>query len=108
MMKTTARTSRHNRVRSRIAGTADRPRLVVFRGSTTVSAQLIDDATGTVLASAVAKKVTVESGKQVGTALAKAAQTKQIDRAVFDRAGYAYHGIVRAVAEAAREGGIKI
>lgn len=107
-MKTAARASRHNRVRSRISGTAERPRLVVFRGSTTVSAQLIDDATGTILASAAAGKVTVESGQTVGAALAKAAKTKKIDQAVFDRAGYAYHGVVKAVAEAAREGGIKI
>lgn len=107
-MKTAARTSRHNRVRSRISGTAERPRLVVFRGATTVSAQLIDDTAGTVLASAAAKKTTVESGQKVGAAIAKAAKTKKIDRAVFDRAGYAYHGVVQAVAEAAREGGIKI
>lgn len=107
-MKTAARQSRHSRVRSRVAGTAERPRLVVFRGATTVSAQLIDDASGTVLASAVGRKATVETGKQVGTALAKAAQAKKIDRAVFDRAGYAYHGVVKAVAEAAREGGVKI
>lgn len=108
MMKTAARANRHRRVRSQVAGTAERPRLVVFRGSTTLSAQLIDDSAGTVLASAVAKKVSVETGTQLGTDLAKAAKTKKIDRAVFDRAGYAYHGAVRAVAEAAREGGIKI
>jgi large subunit ribosomal protein L18 len=108
MMKTALRSSRHGRVRSRIVGTAKRPRLVVFRGTTTVSAQLIDDSTGTVLASASAKKVNVESGTTVGTELAKAAKTKKIDTAVFDRAGYAYHGVVKAIAEAAREGGVKI
>lgn len=107
-MKTAARQSRHSRVRSRVSGTAECPRLVVFRGATTVSAQLIDDVAGTVLASAAAKKTTIESGTKVGVALAKAAATKKIDRAVFDRAGYAYHGVVRAVAEAAREGGVKL
>lgn len=107
-MKTVARASRHRRVRSQVSGTAERPRLVVFRGSKTLSAQLIDDSAGTVLAAALAKSVTVASGKQLGADLAKAAKTKQIDRAVFDRAGYAYHGAVQAVAEAAREGGIKI
>lgn len=107
-MKTVARASRHRRVRSQIRGTAERPRLVVFRGTATLAAQLIDDTAGTVLASATAKPATVESGKQLGAAIAKVAKTKQIDRAVFDRAGYAYHGVVRAIAEAVRAGGITL
>lgn len=107
-MKTVARASRHRRVRSQIRGTAERPRLAVFRGTTTLSAQLIDDTNGTVLAAAAAKRANVESGKQLGADIAKAAKAKKIDRAVFDRAGYAYHGVVRAIAEAAREGGITL
>ncbi len=107
-MKTVARASRHRRVRSQIRGTAERPRLVVFRGTATLAAQLIDDAAGAVLASAFAKGATVESGQRLGADIAKAAKTKKVCRAVFDRAGYAYHGVVRAIAEAAREGGITL
>jgi large subunit ribosomal protein L18 len=107
-MKTIARTSRHRRVRARVAGTAERPRLVVFRGTKTMSAQLVDDQAGTVLASAAEPAATVAAGTKLGTAIAKSAKTKKIAAVVFDRAGYAYHGAVKAVAEAAREGGLTV
>ena len=107
-MKTIARQRRHNRVRSVINGNAERPRLVVFRGNKTVSAQLVDDATGKVLLTASQPKASLASATAVGTDLAKQAKTKKVSTVVFDRAGYRYHGIVKAIAEAAREGGLKI
>lgn len=112
-MKTIARQARHRRVRSRISGTAERPRLVVFRGNRTVSAQLIDDAAGSVLASASSQQVkgadaTIEGATKVGQAIAAAAKRAKVGTAVFDRAGYAYHGQVKAVADGARDGGLQI
>ncbi len=112
-MKTAARQSRHNRVRSLVSGTAERPRLVVFRGAKTISAQLIDDTNGTVLAtvsnrSVKEKGATVAAATKVGTAIGQAAAKAKVTKAVFDRAGYAYHGQVKAVAEAAREAGLTI
>ena len=112
-MKTVARQSRHNRVRSIVRGTAERPRLVVFRGTKTISAQLIDDGAGTVLASASTSALkgvgaTVEGATKVGEMIAQAAVQQKVTTAVFDRAGYAYHGQVKAVAEGARDIGLKI
>lgn len=107
-MKTVARQARHRRVRTRVAGTAERPRLVVFRGSRTLSAQLIDDASGQTLFTVREAGVSVDTAKQVGAAVAKQAAAKKVTEVVFDRAGYAYHGNVRAIAEAAREGGLKL
>lgn len=107
-MKTAARTVRHRRVRKVVAGTAERPRLVVFRGTKTLSAQFIDDATGSVLLSASAKGANIASGTKLGAELAKLAKAKKITTAVFDRAGYAYHGVVRAVCEAVRESGVTV
>ena len=112
-MKTVSREQRHRRVRSRITGTAERPRLVVFRGTKTLSAQLINDTTGTVLASATTAKLkdvtpTVDGATKIGHAIAAAATQLKITTAVFDRAGYAYHGQVKAVADGARDGGLKI
>lgn len=107
-MKTLARKTRHRRVRAVIAGTAERPRLVVFRGARTVSAQLVDDAASKVILTARTKGSGVKSGTAVGQSIAKSAKTKKIDKVVFDRAGYQYHGVVKAVAEAAREGGLTI
>ncbi|MEX2209348.1 MAG: 50S ribosomal protein L18 [Patescibacteria group bacterium] len=112
-MKTIARSARHRRVRSRISGTADRPRLVVFRGTKTLSAQLIDDATGTVLlavtnAGTKGAAANVEAATALGTEVAKQAKAKKLSAAVFDRAGYRYHGAVKAICEAAREGGVRI
>lgn len=112
-MKTQARQKRHNRVRSRINGTAQRPRLVVFRGNKTVSAQLVDDAAATVLFTVTSqakngKPGNVEAARKVGTDLASQAKAKKVTEVVFDRAGYQYHGIVQVIAEAAREGGLKL
>ena len=113
-MKTIARARRHERIRHRLAGTAARPRLVVFRGSKSLSAQLVDDAAGSVLLTVTSQGKASKAGSGIpggtalGTAVAKAAKTKKIETVVFDRAGYRYHGVVKALVEAAREGGLKI
>jgi large subunit ribosomal protein L18 len=107
-MKTPNRQSRHRKVRSIVAGTPQRPRLVVYRGSKTLSAQLIDDTTGTTLLTLQTKPATVAAAEKLGGAVATAAQKQKITAAVFDRAGYKYHGAVRALAEAARGGGLTI
>ena len=108
-----ARLKRHARVRAKISGTAERPRLNVFRSSKHIYAQIIDDVTGTTLASAstMDKDFTssggnIEAAKAVGNAVAKAALAKGITTVVFDRGGYIYHGRVKALAEGAREGGL--
>lgn len=107
------------RVRKKISGSAERPRLSVFRSLNHVYVQLIDDGNSSTIVSASSKskelaeeiknaKNRVEQGKLVGGLLAKKAVEKGITTAVFDRSGYRYHGRVKAVADAAREGGIKI
>lgn len=105
------RISRHNRVRSKIIGTAKRPRLAVFRSNTHISAQIIDDASGKTLASSSdlkAKKATkVEMAKLVWEEIAKKAKDLKIKEIVFDRWGFSYHGRVKALADAAREWGLK-
>lgn len=105
------RQRRRQRVRSRISGTSQRPRLVVRRTLTQIYAQLIDDSKGTVIVSGSSLKMKREKGldvaKKVGVELAKAAQSKKVQACVFDRAGYLYHGRVKALAEGAREGGLK-
>lgn len=111
------RSSRQARVRARITGTAARPRLTVFRSNTALFVQLIDDAKGVTLASAHSKKVgTVEAndlkGKSavafaVGKELAEKAKAMGITQVVFDRAGFRYHGRVKAVADGARAGGLE-
>lgn len=99
-------------IRKKISGTSARPRLTVFRSNKNISAQLIDDLSGTTLASAssqqkdVSGKNPVEVGKAVGIKLAEAAKAEGIKSVVFDRNGYQYHGRVQAVAEGAREGGL--
>lgn len=99
-------------IRKKISGTSARPRLTVFRSNKNISAQLIDDLSGTTLASAssqqkdVSGKNPVEVGKAVGIKLAEAAKAEGITSAVFDRNGYRYHGRVQAVAEGARKGGL--
>ena len=109
--KATLRTQRHNRLRYKVTGTAARPRLSVFRSNAFVYAQVINDETGTTLASADSRKETkgtgVEKATLVGTAIAKAAKAAKIDAVVFDRGGFQYAGIVKAVAEGAREGGLQ-
>ncbi|MBB5888484.1 50S ribosomal protein L18 [Lactovum miscens] len=104
------RQKRHTRVRGKISGTAERPRLNVFRSNTNIYAQLIDDVAGTTLASASSMKETgskTEQATKVGVAIAEAAKAIQIEEVVFDRGGYLYHGRVAALAESARENGLK-
>ena len=112
--KNKARQKRHLRVRNHIAGTAARPRLNVFRSLKNIYAQIIDDEKGVTLVSASSKdKVfsqyggNVEAAKAIGAAVAKKALEKGITEVVFDRGGYIYHGRVAALAEAAREAGLK-
>jgi large subunit ribosomal protein L18 len=111
-LKRQKRILRHNRVRSVVEGTPKRPRLSVFRSSTHMYAQLIDDQSGKTLASASTLEVkdkTAKTGKSaaVGKLLADKAKALKIDSVVFDRGGYRYHGRVKALADAAREGGLK-
>jgi large subunit ribosomal protein L18 len=105
------RYQRHLRVRKKVAGTAERPRLVVYRSLKHITAQIVDDTTGRTLATVTS--VGVGEGKKsdksaaVGKALAAKAKEQGITRVVFDRAGYKYHGRVKAVADGAREGGLE-
>lgn len=108
------RTRRHARVRTKVSGTAERPRLCVFRSNSNIYAQVIDDVAGNTLVSASTldkevktKKSNVEAAKEVGTLIAKRATAKNITTVVYDRSGYIYHGVVKALAEAAREGGLE-
>ena len=101
-------------IRAKLSGTAERPRLSVFRSNTAIYAQLIDDVAGNTVAfaSSVELKSEVEgnnldAAKKVGQRLAEKAVAKNIDAVVFDRNGYLYHGKVKALADAAREGGLK-
>lgn len=103
---------RHERVRAKIAGTAIRPRLSVFRSNRGMFLQLIDDAAGKTIASASslevkAKGKKVEISKELGKMIAEKAAAKKITAVVFDRGAYKYHGRVQAVAEGAREGGLQ-
>jgi large subunit ribosomal protein L18 len=111
-VKRDARLRRHRRVRRRVAGTAERPRLAVFRSNKQIYAQLIDDRAGRTLASAGSPSSAGDgdkkaAAKRVGAELATKAKAAGITSVVFDRAGYQYQGRVRALAEAAREGGLK-
>ena len=107
------RERRHARVRTKINGTPDRPRLNVFRSNAHIHTQIIDDVNGVTLVSASSVDMKLENGgnieaaKAVGEELAKRALAKGIENVVFDRGGYVYHGRVQAVAEAAREAGLK-
>ena len=111
--KRDARMRRHRRVRGKISGTAERPRLVVFRSNRGIFAQLVDDQAGRTLASARWTALGAPSGsktdqaREVGKALAASARKAGIETAVFDRAGYLFHGRVKALAEGAREGGLE-
>lgn len=103
---------RHNRVRAKIFGTRQRPRLSVFRSGKNIYAQIIDDSAGRTLVEASSLKLSAkakktETSRAVGSALAQAALPKNIISVVFDRGGYKYHGRVKALAEGAREGGLK-
>ncbi len=102
---------RHARVRAKVSGQAERPRLSVFRSNRGMFLQLIDDVSGQTLASASLKEIKAanktESGKELGKLIAQKAKAKKISQAVFDRGFYKYHGRVKAAAEGAREGGLK-
>jgi large subunit ribosomal protein L18 len=109
-----ARLRRHRRVRGKVRGTAERPRLVVFRSNRGIEAQLIDDVEAKTLAAAgwlhLPKAFTgskTEQAAEVGKLLAANAKKAGIEAVVFDRAGYLYHGRVKALADAAREGGLR-
>ena len=108
------RTRRHIRVRTKISGTAECPRLCMYRSNTGIYAQIIDDVKGTTLVSASTldkeiktKHANIEASKEVGALIAKRAKDKKITNVVFDRSGYQYHGVVKALAESAREGGLE-
>ena len=110
--KNKLRLKRHRRIRGTISGTAERPRLSIFRSNKNIYAQLIDDVAGVTLASAstldenVSDATKVEQAAAVGKAIAEAAKAKDISTVVFDRSGYLYHGRVQALADAARENGL--
>ena len=117
MAKTSSRVAgrlrRKTRIRKKVSGTTERPRLSVFRSSKHIYAQVIDDSAGRTLATASSAKAEIEgytgnksAAAAVGTAIAAAAKAAGIEAVVFDRNGYQYHGRVKALAEAAREGGL--
>jgi large subunit ribosomal protein L18 len=107
------RVVRHKRIRKHLKGTAERPRLAVFRSQKHIYAQLIDDSTGHTLAAAstvekgLAAADTVEGAKKVGEALAKRATEKGVKAVVFDRGGFRYHGMVASLADGARAAGLE-
>jgi large subunit ribosomal protein L18 len=114
LTKPEARARRHKRVRGKISGTAERPRLVVFRSNRGIEAQLVDDLAGHTLAAASwlhlkksFKGTKAEQAAEVGKLLAANAKKAGVERVVFDRGGYLYHGRVKALADAAREGGLQ-
>ena len=107
------RLKRHKRVRAKISGTPERPRLNVFRSETNIYAQIIDDVAGKTLVSASSlekgfegRGSNIEGAKKVGQMIAERAKAKGIENVVFDRGGYLYHGRVQALADGAREGGL--
>ena len=114
--KVTARQRRHRRVRKRVRGTAERPRLAVFRSNRHITAQVIDDVAGRTLAAASTVEADLRSGPtgnkdaatKVGRLVAERARSAGVTRVVFDRGGFRYHGRVAAVAEAAREAGLEL
>ena len=108
------RVRRHVRVRTKVSGTAERPRLCVYRSNSNLYAQIIDDVKGTTLVSCSTldksvktKHANKEAAKEVGTLIAKRATEKNITEVLFDRSVYIYHGVVKELAEAARENGLK-
>ena len=109
-----ARQRRHKRVRGKVFGTADRPRVVVSRSNKGISAQVVDDTKGRTIASAhwlqvkpLQKGNKTEQAAEVGRMLARNARQEGVEDVVFDRSGYLYHGRVKALAEALRDGGLK-
>ena len=116
--KSQARIRKHHRIRRKLSGTAERPRLAVFRSLSQIYVQAIDDASGCTIASASSLEKTfreggtkggnVEGAKKVGNHIAKRLLDKGITKAVFDRGGFQYHGRVKALADAAREAGLTL
>jgi large subunit ribosomal protein L18 len=110
----TARQKRHERIRLSLSGTSERPRLAVFRSLNHIYAQVIDDGSGKTLAAAStvekelrgSKQTKTEEAKVVGRLVAERARTAGVERVVFDRAGFRYHGRIKSLAEAAREAGL--
>jgi large subunit ribosomal protein L18 len=105
------RKKRHNRVRAKVAGTIERPRLSVFKSNKDVYVQLIDDVKGLTLVASnslkIADKTLSEKSKLVGLEIAKLAKSKNISKIVFDRSGYLYTGLIKTLADSAREGGLE-
>jgi len=109
-----ARLRRHRRVRKSVYGAADRPRLAVFKSNRYIYAQVIDDTTGRTMAAASSqestlrdKRLTVDTAGEVGKLVASRAKEAGVSQVVFDRGGYPYHGRLKALAEAARQGGLE-
>lgn len=113
LQKQVNRLRRKARVRAQVSGTASKPRLAVFRSATHIYAQLIDDVAGKTLGSAsdlkidTKKNTKTEVAQQVGTQIAQIAKELKLTQVVFDRGGFAYHGRVKALADAARQGGLQ-
>lgn len=111
--KNVSRVRRHARVRAKISGTAETPRLCLYRSNKNIEAQIIDDVKGATLVASSSMALKLENGSnieaaaQVGEDIAKKALAKGIKKVVFDRSGYVYHGRVKALAEAAREAGLE-
>ena len=111
--KNVSRVRRHARVRAKISGTAEAPRLCVYRSNKNIEAQLIDDVKGVTLVSSSSMSLKLENGSnieaaaKVGKDIAEKALAKGLKKVVFDRSGYIYHGRVKALAEAAREAGLE-
>ena len=111
--RTEVRVKKHNRMRNHLAGTAERPRLAVYRSNKNIAAQIIDDVKGTTLASSSSVELKIKNGGNaegaalVGKDIAEKALKLKIKNVVFDRGGYLYHGRVKALAEAARENGLE-
>ncbi len=111
-----ARTKRHRRVRKKVSGTAERPRLAVFRSNRHIYAQVVDDTTGRTLAAASTAEAelrsgataTVDAAKAVGQLVGERAKTAGISRVVFDRGGFRYHGRVAALCDGARAAGLEV
>lgn len=112
LQKNASRARRHARIRARVIGTATKPRLAVFKSNTAVYAQLIDDSQSKTIAAADSRKSKEKTllvrGKSVGAEIAKRAKDLGVSEAVFDRGGFKYIGVVAAVADGAREGGLKL
>ncbi len=113
-MKLTGRLRRHKRIRKKVIGTQEKPRLYVFRSNRYIYAQLIDDTKGSVLLGfstlnddTLKAKKKLESAREIGVQIAKRALEKGIKEVAFDRGGYKYHGRVKALADGARQGGLK-